>query len=426
MRKCSYFFLMIAGFLLTTVTGVAAENTVTDNAGLFTPSEIQSLSEQADKLNEKIKGEVFIATTNNEIDDIEYTTDRFLADRIGNDQNGSALMIDMGNRNFHVSTSGNMIDYITNSRREDMLDNIYDQMAAGNYYQAARVYLENAASYVEAGVPGGHYQVDRETGKITYYKVLTTTVTGVAAENTVTDNAGLFTPSEIQSLSEQADKLNEKIKGEVFIATTNNEIDDIEYTTDRFLADRIGNDQNGSALMIDMGNRNFHVSTSGNMIDYITNSRREDMLDNIYDQMAAGNYYQAARVYLENAASYVEAGVPGGHYQVDRETGKITYYKVLTPLEIGLSLLVAAVISIAFFIIVKSKYQLKMGGYKYPYQEKSSIKLTQKEDRLVNSFVTTRRIPRPPKNNGGGGGFGGGSTTHSSGGGTFGGGGRSF
>ena len=38
-----------------------------------------------------------------------------------------------------------------------------------------------------------------------------------------------------------------------------------------------------------------------------------------------------------------------------------------------------------------------MGGYKYPYQEKSSIKLTQKEDRLVNSFVTTRRIPRPPK-----------------------------
>ena len=44
--------------------------------------------------------------------------------------------------------------------------------------------------------------------------------------------------------------------------------------------------------------------------------------------------------------------------------------KVLTPLEIGISLLVAAVISIAFFIIVKSRYQLKMGGYKYPYREK--------------------------------------------------------
>ena len=111
------------------------------------------MSEQADQLNEKIKGEVFIATTNNKIDDIEYTTDRFLADRIGNDQNGSALMIDMGNRNLHVSTSGNMLDYINDARLDDMLDNIYDQMTAGNYYQAARVYLENAASYVEAGFP---------------------------------------------------------------------------------------------------------------------------------------------------------------------------------------------------------------------------------------------------------------------------------
>ena len=72
-----------------------------------------------------------------------------------------------------------------------------------------------------------------------------------------------------------------------------------------------------------------------------------------------------------------------------------------------------------------------MGGYKFNYLEKSSIDLTQKEDRLVNSFVTTRRIPRPSDNSGGGGGGGfsgggGGSTTHSSGGGTFGGGGRSF
>ena len=52
----------------------------------------------------------------------------------------------------------------------------------------------------------------------------------------------------------------------------------------------------------------------------------------------------------------------------------------------------------------------------------SDLKLTDKTDRLTNSFVTTRRIPKsPPPGSGGGG-----STTHSSGGGTFGGGGRSF
>ena len=30
-----------------------------------------------------------------------------------------------------------MLDYINDARLDDMLDNIYDQMTAGNYYQAA-------------------------------------------------------------------------------------------------------------------------------------------------------------------------------------------------------------------------------------------------------------------------------------------------
>ena len=144
---------MIAGFLLTTVTGVAAENTVTDNAGLFTPSEIQSLSEQADQLNEKIKGEVLSQRQITALMILNTPPTVFSRIVSGMIRMAPALMIDMGNRNLHVSTSGNMLDYINDARLDDMLDNIYDQMTAGNYYQAARVYLENAASYVEAGFP---------------------------------------------------------------------------------------------------------------------------------------------------------------------------------------------------------------------------------------------------------------------------------
>lgn len=251
-------------------------------------------------------------------------------------------------------------------------------------------------------------------------------ITGQAATQTVTDAAGLFSAEEIEQLNQQAAVINEKIVGEVFIVTTSTNTQTPETFTDDFLRSQIGNDNNGSALLIDMNQRELYISTSGNMIDYLTDSRLNDMLDNIYDQMSAGNYYQAAISYLNDTLAYVNEGVPSNHYRIDRDTGKITYYKVLTPLEITISLVIAAIVSLSFFFIVKSRYQLKLGGYKYPYQEKSSLALTEKEDRLVNSFVTTRRIPRPPKNNGGGGGFGGGSTTHSSGGGTFGGGGRSF
>ena len=107
---------------------------------------------------------------------------------------------------------------------------------------------------------------------------------------------------------------------------------------------------------------------------------------------------------------------------MDEETGKITRYKVLTPVEIVISIVLALVLSLVFYFVTVSRYQLKSGTYKYPFREKSTIKLTDKTDRLTNSFVTTRRIPKsPPPGSGGGG-----STTHSSGGGTFGGGGRSF
>lgn len=173
-----------------------------------------------------------------------------------------------------------------------------------------------------------------------------------------------------------------------------------------------------------MGQREIYISTSGNMIDYLTDSRIEQILDSVYEGMSEADYIQAARSYLTMSQSFIENGVPRGHYRVDRDTGKITYYNVLTFGEILFAIITAAIISGVVFFIVKSRYQMKSGTYTYPFLEQSNFKLSKKEDRLTNSFITTRRIPKPPANTGGG--SGGGSTTHSSGGGTFGGGGRSF
>ncbi|MDQ8558666.1 TPM domain-containing protein [Enterococcus faecium] len=239
---------------------------------------------------------------------------------------------------------------------------------------------------------------------------------------TVNDEAGLFTTDQIQSLEQQAEKLNEKIKGRVLIVTTTSNSEEPRDFADNYLRKAVGNDQNGSVLLLNMGQREIYISTSGNMIDYLTDSRIDSILDDVYDQMTNDAYYDAAKAYLSKSATYVEDGVPGGHYRVDEETGKITRYKVLTTVEIIIAVVLALILSLVFYFVTVSRYQLKSGIYKYPFREKSSIKLTEKTDRLTNSFVTTRRIPKsPPPGSGGGG-----STTHSSGGGTFGGGGRSF
>ncbi|MCQ9325338.1 TPM domain-containing protein, partial [Staphylococcus aureus] len=72
--------------------------TVNDEAGLFTTDQIQSLEQQAEKLNEKIKGRVLIVTTTSNSEEPRDFADNYLRDAVGNDQNGSVLLLDMGQR----------------------------------------------------------------------------------------------------------------------------------------------------------------------------------------------------------------------------------------------------------------------------------------------------------------------------------------
>lgn len=244
-----------------------------------------------------------------------------------------------------------------------------------------------------------------------------------AADDTIDDQANLLTTEERAELSSQADAINQKIKGEVFILTTTDNTEEPRTFANEQLMARVGKNNNGALLLLDMTQREIYLSTSGNMIDYITDKRRDQLLDDVEAAMSAGDYYQASADYLTNAEQFVDDGIPSGSYRIDETTGKVTYYKSITGIELTIGLIIAAAAAIGFFFMVRLRYQLKIGTYRYPYRENAQLDLTERQDQLVNSFVTTRRIPRPAKNNGGG---GGGSTTNSSGGGTFGGGGRGF
>lgn len=245
-----------------------------------------------------------------------------------------------------------------------------------------------------------------------------------AADDSIDDQASLFTSEEIIQLKEAITPIEAKTKARVFIVTnTDNEIESKRFA-DYYMLDRIGKDNNGITFYIDMNQRTFIISTSGNMIDYMDDQRIKKTLDDIEPDMIDGRYFQASKSFLENTSYYFDQGVPGGHYRVDTETGKITRYKTLTTTEMVIAFVAAIFLSGVFFAVSVSKYQLKFGTYKYPFREKSTLNLTRRNDLLINSFVTTRRIPR--SNSGGGGSGGGGSSTHSTGGGTFGGGGRSF
>ncbi len=240
----------------------------------------------------------------------------------------------------------------------------------------------------------------------------------------VYDEEGLFSKTEIRDLTRRMNRVQAQTKAPMMIVTGSDlSEDDPRYDVDRTLGDYVGDNENGVLLYVDMENRQVYISTSGNMIHFYTDSRIERALDDIAENgLTTGDYYNAGKLFVKHTQENYDYGIPGNHYTMDEETGEITFYRTVTFFEKLIARVLAIAIALIFFITVKRKYQLKKSTYSYNVEGDSNVKVTRKEDTLIRSFVTTRKIPKSSSS----GGSDGGSTTHSSGGGTFGGGSRSF
>ncbi|MGH2096120.1 TPM domain-containing protein, partial [Enterococcus faecalis] len=82
----------------------------------------------------------------------------------------------------------------------------------------------------------------------------------------------------------------------------------------------------------------------------------------IWDNMTQGNYFAAAHTFVQDTQAFVNKGVPGRHYRVESETGKITRYKVITPVEMVIAFAAALILSLVSLRINISKYQLKFSS----------------------------------------------------------------
>lgn len=225
-----------------------------------------------------------------------------------------------------------------------------------------------------------------------------------------------------QATAQNIQKINH---AKVFFLITDEATDDVEYSAQKALFNRVGKNGNGAIAYIDLTNRNFTVVTSGNMIDFLTDQRIDNIVAAIKEPLHADDYNQAAQVFFDKTYAYVKKGIPSHHYRINKDTGEITYYKSLTGFEIGISLIIGGIVTLAFFLIVKGKYQLRFGsGYHYDTHENGKLSLEINETRLINRFITTRVIPKHNDNNSNfGSGSGGSSFGSGNGGGNYGGGG---
>ncbi|MBQ5951217.1 MAG: TPM domain-containing protein [Lachnospiraceae bacterium] len=260
----------------------------------------------------------------------------------------------------------------------------------------------------------------------------------------VYDQAGLLTQEQASALQQRAVAAAYDTSLDFVIVTTNDARGKsaMDYADDFYDDGNFGfegNHGSGVLFLIDMDNREIYVSTSGNGILWITDDEVEDILDAAYDDVVAGDYYDACDDFIDAAVKAAKGGQEAenvtGEYNPDKEDFPIidvetkdpTFWeKLINPAGLGLRGVISAIAAWISTAIMKRRAKTKSTVTYKTYQH-GNVDMRDARDILTNTTVVMHRIERNTSVGGGGGGGGGHSSHHmSSGGHSHGGGGRGF
>lgn len=254
----------------------------------------------------------------------------------------------------------------------------------------------------------------------------------------VVDDANLFDAEGIQRLETIIQRIRDTYQMDAVVLTTRDTprtYDDdvlVDYA-DRYYEDNgygLGEDRAGVLYMIDMNNRYIYISTAGVMIDYLNDSRIEDMVETSTDYLSRGDYIGGATRAMTMLERYLRRGIEEGSFRYDEKTGqRLTgLYNRLTTTEALVALVAGAIVAALIAFGVINRYSLAGGTYHYDRANLASCKLIKDDEQYLRQTVSRVRTPPPSSGSGGhGGGHSGGSGVHvSSGGMSHGGGGGHF
>ncbi len=248
-------------------------------------------------------------------------------------------------------------------------------------------------------------------GKTLGEVVETATVAG-SSYGYVFDKAGLLTDTEKANLESRIEQISAEKQVAIVILT----VDDAEGKSQVAVADDFY-DQNGFGYggsqgpgilyLIDMDNRQLHISTAGTAITYFTDARIDKILDDAQPEVVDGDYGASCDAFLDGVEKYMNldpnAKEPMGVFGV----------------LVRLLIAIAAGGVVTFLMVHQSGGKVTVNANNYFVS--SSANLLDKKDVFRNRTVSRRVIPKDNDNDGGG------SSTHTSSGGvSHGGGSRGF
>lgn len=248
------------------------------------------------------------------------------------------------------------------------------------------------------------------------FALLVIPVSASQMDNTdfVVDNGGLLTDGEEQLLEALAAQISEEWECQTVIVTADslNGKDITAYADDTFDYEGYGygSGDDGIILVVDMGEREWAISTHGYGITAFTDYGQEYMMDRVLPDLSDGDYYDAFETFLEECDDLLEQARDGEPLDV-RESGGggsgfFSIFRLIFSIGAGMLL---AFIPMSGLKKEINNVQSKTGAA--DYVRSGSMKVTQSSDRFLYSHVSKRARP---KNNGSSGGRSGGSRTHRS------------
>lgn len=268
----------------------------------------------------------------------------------------------------------------------------------------------------------------------------------VSGQPRVFDQAGLFSETEIIQLEEKIVQCRKSTKMDVVIvsAYADGERSAEEYADDYYDYGGFGAGKKASGVLLlyymdgpGQPGGECYISTTGTMINMLTDERIESILDDVYGDLGNRDFAGAAEHFLEDVKAYVKEGVESGQYTYDRDTGEIVRYHSIRLYEVAIAMVIAGISAGSVCLDIKKRYAMKQSSREVSnslqaYRADCAFHFSVAGDKMVNKYVRSVPIPRNTSSGSGGRGHSGSSsagrsTIHtSSSGSSHGGGGRRF
>ena len=380
MKKISLLILTFLCSLLMTVP-VWADDTgyIRDTIGYLEAYEEETLETEAASIAEAYGYQTYFVIVDSDLENLDSHA-QSLYQSVAGDANGVLLMVDVNRSQWSIYFGGAQGRSMLRLDREDFLwTSFFKEL---DWYMGVKSYL-------------------------------TTVKTRFEKPALVVDEAGLLDSQEETALLTKLNEISQRQKMDVVVLT----VSSIYGSTPQEYADNYfdyngygqGSDHDGVLLLINMGQRDWYISTTGYGIYAITDAGLNYISDKFLNHLSSGDYALAFNTYADLVDQFVTQAKTDTPYDSDslpKDPLSLMWLPVSGLLALVVAWLVTAILK-GQLTSVQSRSDAR------EYMKDGSFKLTNSQDLFLYRNVS--KVPRPkPTSSSSGFRGGGGSSSHRS------------